>query len=450
MRPKTSEDVPPRQQNNLRKNGSNISLRSFGGIRKCQENSRTCFTESCESTKKKFATNKIEASKKCDDDHYDNHDDHYDHNDAHYNNNDDHYDHYDDHYNYYNNNDDHYNYNDDHYDNNNYYYYYEALEKCDEMNDVRRNVIMDVHEIDGDDVPEEVAPVRRFEIIIMPRQDEVDEHNITHLPFRSWCPHSAQGRGVSADHRKRVKEENEVPVTIRGFKEREPDEHAYPIILLTDRRTKMKFAYVVPKKGIDHYGVEQTAKDIVKILGYEKFVFQSDQEPAMLRFKDAVRRQVMSYGAVEGQIIMEESPVGDSQNSCDVESRIKQVTGLFRTSRSYVQTKYKCVIPENHNILPWMVMHSANTLNRFNVGKDGKTPRYRLKQRDFKEKHFDFAECCWYSKPKSKGIDKMNLRWIKGIFLGILENSGELILGTTEGIIKVRTMRKSLRRTVVA
>ena len=111
----------------------------------------------------------------------------------------------------------------------------------------------------------------------MPKQDEIDEHNTTHLPFRSWCPHCVQGRGVSADHRKRAKEENEVPVIsvdYWGFKKREPDEHAYPIIRLTDRRTKMKFAYVAPKKGIDHYGVEQTAKDIVNILGCE-FLFSN-------------------------------------------------------------------------------------------------------------------------------------------------------------------------------
>ena len=66
--------------------------------------------------------------------------------------------------------------------------------------------VMDVHDSDGDDEPEEAAPVTNFKNISMPEQDEIDEHNTTHLPFRSWCPHCVQGRGVSAAHRKRVKE----------------------------------------------------------------------------------------------------------------------------------------------------------------------------------------------------------------------------------------------------
>ena len=27
-----------------------------------------------------------------------------------------------------------------------------------------------------------------------PTQKEMEEHNITHLPFRSWCPHCIAGR----------------------------------------------------------------------------------------------------------------------------------------------------------------------------------------------------------------------------------------------------------------
>ena len=38
---------------------------------------------------------------------------------------------------------------------------------------------------------------------------------------------------------------------------------------------------------------------------------------------------------------------------------------------------------------------------------------------------------------KSEGVDEMNLRWNRGIFSGSLENSGELIIGTTEGVIEV-------------
>ena len=35
----------------------------------------------------------------------------------------------------------------------------------------------------------------------LPTQTEIDEHNLTHLPFRNWCKHCIRGKGRSADHR---------------------------------------------------------------------------------------------------------------------------------------------------------------------------------------------------------------------------------------------------------
>ena len=34
----------------------------------------------------------------------------------------------------------------------------------------------------------------------MPSPEEVDEHDKTHLPYRCWCKHCQQGRGVGPQH----------------------------------------------------------------------------------------------------------------------------------------------------------------------------------------------------------------------------------------------------------
>ena len=34
----------------------------------------------------------------------------------------------------------------------------------------------------------------------LPSKSEVEEHNITHLPFRSWCRHCIRGRGKEMPH----------------------------------------------------------------------------------------------------------------------------------------------------------------------------------------------------------------------------------------------------------
>ena len=47
---------------------------------------------------------------------------------------------------------------------------------------------------------------------MLPSQAEIDEHNITHLPFRNWCPFCIRGRGLSSGHfARKTTEEQQVP-----------------------------------------------------------------------------------------------------------------------------------------------------------------------------------------------------------------------------------------------
>ena len=42
----------------------------------------------------------------------------------------------------------------------------------------------------------------------LPSQREVEEHNLTHLPYRNWCKHCVFGKGRAAPHYKRTKRED--------------------------------------------------------------------------------------------------------------------------------------------------------------------------------------------------------------------------------------------------
>ena len=44
---------------------------------------------------------------------------------------------------------------------------------------------------------------------VKPTMEEVQEHNISHLPYRSWCSHCVRGRGRTLAHR-RIQESDEV------------------------------------------------------------------------------------------------------------------------------------------------------------------------------------------------------------------------------------------------
>ena len=41
-----------------------------------------------------------------------------------------------------------------------------------------------------------------------PTRKDKEEHEITHIPYRSWCEHYARGRGRHKSHKSRDTEEN--------------------------------------------------------------------------------------------------------------------------------------------------------------------------------------------------------------------------------------------------
>ena len=45
----------------------------------------------------------------------------------------------------------------------------------------------------------------------MPSKVEVEDHEMTHLSFRSWCRHCVKGRGVESAHRKVKREDGGLP-----------------------------------------------------------------------------------------------------------------------------------------------------------------------------------------------------------------------------------------------
>ena len=99
-------------------------------------------------------------------------------------------------------------------------------------------------------------------------------------------------------------------------------------------------------------------------------------------------------------------------------------------------------IQEGHNVLPWLIMYAAMLLNICRVGEDGRTAYERRRGKKFRREVPEFGESIWYLKPGSAGKDKLDKRWGDGVYLGIIEDSSELYIGTKDGVIKVRTFAR--------
>ena len=138
----------------------------------------------------------------------------------------------------------------------------------------------------------------------------------------------------------------------------------------------------------------------------------------------------------------EESAVGEHQANGEVENAIQRTQGHFRTVRLALEARYKRRIRGDHHVLPWMLRYVIGMMNRVQVGRDGWTSYRRLKGKEFKRDGAEFGECVMYMVLESEGRDKGESRWREGVFLGFREESGEVFMGTKEGVVKARTMRR--------
>ena len=118
----------------------------------------------------------------------------------------------------------------------------------------------------------------------VPTQAEVDEHNMTHLPYRSWCTHCVRGRGEAHPHHKSGNEERDVPELHMDYRFMgKVDEKAQPILVVKERDTRMMCSMLVGEKGTADEHVIKRIIAFIKELGYEsaKIVLKSDQESSV-------------------------------------------------------------------------------------------------------------------------------------------------------------------------
>ena len=159
----------------------------------------------------------------------------------------------------------------------------------------------------------------------------------------------------------------------------------------------------------------------------------------MKSLKAAVRRE---YSL---EIPEEYSAVGDSQSNGLIEVTIQNVEGQIRATRCQLEDRLGVDSPVESPVLPWLVRHSGAILSRYARGPDGLTPYRRLRGRNYDKLVIESGECVWYMLSKDKGRGKLAPRWETGVYLGSSEISNEILVGTPEGVIKVRSFRRQGR-----
>ena len=127
------------------------------------------------------------------------------------------------------------------------------------------------------------------------------------------------------------------------------------------------FAHIVPHKGSQRhwYQVSAMMRDL-EFTGYTRIVMKADQESAIT---DLI--QNVKDGQSKIEIMLEHSPVGDSQANGDAERAVQSVQGIARTLKEALEISIAAEVPVAHDVMTWLVEHAAIILNLFKRSHGG-------------------------------------------------------------------------------
>ena len=195
----------------------------------------------------------------------------------------------------------------------------------------------------------------------VPTEAEVQQHALTHVPFRAWCRYDVAGKARQVGHRSLLPQDRErgLPVVqldyaiIRAIAaDGEEAPRAWATCLaMVHVGTGMVLTAAAAHKGksgsappsvpqpepAEAYATKVVAA-FINQLQLSDVVLQTDGEPAIKQLADAVRGERQRQGT--GKTFVRQAPAHSSGGNGVVEATIGRVVGQVRTLRAAVEARY--------------------------------------------------------------------------------------------------------------
>ena len=282
-----------------------------------------------------------------------------------------------------------------------------------------------------DDTPQMATRAKAMTMPTQPTPQEIQEHNITHMPYRSWCPICVQAKGRQPNHPKQTSRQPIVQVDftyITGFGDKFPT----PVLTAMDVQTGMAMAAMITNKHNQFSYAQTCLQALLLECGRTEGILQSDNEEYLIALLKATAKAC-------GNMAVRFSPAYSSQSNRNVERYHRTLTGQIRTLREQVQQNYNLQIPTDHPLMAWAVRHSAYLINRFLIRADGYQARWG---RTHNAALCEFGETVMYMVPTPRQRPKLEPRFFRGTWLGKCTSTGESFVGVASRVVRARTVRR--------
>ena len=278
----------------------------------------------------------------------------------------------------------------------------------------------------------------------LPPPSVVAHHNLTHFPYRSWCPYCVAGRRPNTQHRSQsVDRGRSLPVFHADycFPRDSHDESCITVLVGRMSPSKAMFASFCDVKGpTDAYALDRL-ENFLKDEGVSKISYRSDQEPAIVSLIETALKNSGKAGEMT-DASPEHSAVGESASNGVAERTVQQFEDLLRTLKAALEARLKTRLPSKHPVMRWLIQHVASIYNRQSTNYDGQTPHEARHGRRSNGRTAEFGEKVLYFVPKRLRA-KIDMRWRVGIFLGTAERTNEAFVGTVSGnVVKSRAITR--------
>ena len=282
-----------------------------------------------------------------------------------------------------------------------------------------------------------------------PSAEDIEKHDATHLPYRTWCPPCVKAKAKEDAHPRKSGdgEEAGVPIISMDYNhvDAEKAEDEMKMLIVKHEPSGSVLAYKVLTKGTgDTWVIKALAKDIEEF-GQRDIILKTDGEPSIVALQTAIQ------SARDGRTIPRNPPAYNPQSNGACEKAVQDVTAHLRTLKIALEARLGVTLPQSSKVMEWAIRHAAFLITRYSVGHDGMAGWERLNGRKWNRCIVEFAEVVLgklatrrVGKGRSKRQkNKLAERSVRGVWVGQATRTGEHIIVKESGdAVRCRTITR--------
>ena len=203
-----------------------------------------------------------------------------------------------------------------------------------------------------------------------PSSAERELHELTHLPFRSWCEVCQRAKGLQGQHKHLSQKKPSVIQLDHSFYKVPGSVQNLKILTFIETSTSMCGAVIVPDLSANQVGVK-ALKQFIMVNGFTHSVLQCDGHSGLMKLQDQVGKDL----SLPTQI----SPPYSHQSQGTVERFHKTLYGQVRAIKLGLAA-HLGIHPDSTaaRLMPWIISHAVFTISRYLIRQDGKTSYERV------------------------------------------------------------------------